>query len=77
MAPAIEAAVRDHEYRRVFGLLVELQPTVAAFFGTGDKGGVMVMDPDPALRDNRLGLLQKVIAPFAKVADFRALAVQS
>ncbi len=67
----LDAAVAAHDYRRVFGLLVELQPAVAAFF---DKGGVMVMDPDPALRDNRLALLGKVIAPFAKVADFRALA---
>ena len=29
------------------------------------------------LRDNRLSLLQRVLAPFARVADFRALAVQS
>jgi len=60
--------IRAGEYRRVFGVLVELQPAVAAFF---DRGGVMVMDPDPALRDNRLGLLRWILAPFANVADFR------
>jgi glycyl-tRNA synthetase beta chain len=70
----LDEAVRAQEYRRVFGLLVELQPAVAAFF---DRGGVMVMDPEERLRDNRLSLLQRVLAPFARVADFRALAVQS
>jgi glycyl-tRNA synthetase beta subunit len=34
----------------------------------------MVMDPDPALRDNRLALLRWILAPFARVADFRAIA---
>jgi glycyl-tRNA synthetase beta chain len=68
----IGALLAAQEYRRVFSVLVELQPTVAAFF---DRGGVMVMDPDPALRDNRLALLQWILAPFARVADFRALAV--
>ncbi len=71
MEPAISAAIAGHAYRRVFALLVELQGAVAAFF---DKGGVMVMDPDPAIRDNRLGLLRKILAPFASVADFRAIA---
>jgi glycyl-tRNA synthetase beta chain len=58
-------------YRDMFAILVELQPTVAAFF---DKGGVMVMDPDPSLRDNRLALLSHVLAPFAAIADFRLAA---
>jgi glycyl-tRNA synthetase beta chain len=66
----IETAVVGQRYRDLFGVLVELQPTVAAFF---DKGGVMVMDPDPTLRDNRLRLLQNVLRPFARVADFRLL----
>jgi glycyl-tRNA synthetase beta chain len=74
MRERADAAIAAQEYRRLFGVLVELQPAVAAFF---DKGGVMVMDPDPALRDNRLSLLTAVLAPFAQVADFRALAVQS
>jgi glycyl-tRNA synthetase beta subunit len=32
------------------------------------------MDPDPALRDNRLSLLQRILAPFAAIADFRLAA---
>jgi glycyl-tRNA synthetase beta chain len=70
----IETAVVGQRYRDLFGVLVELQPTVAAFF---DKGGVMVMDPDPTLRDNRLHLLHNVLRPFARVADFRLLAGQA
>ena len=45
------------DYAAVFESLEQLQPDVAAFF---DKGGVMVMDPDPKLRDNRLALLELV-----------------
>jgi glycyl-tRNA synthetase beta chain len=51
-------------------VLAELGPDVAAFF---DKGGVMVMDPDPELRENRLSLLQRIYEPFARIADFRLL----
>jgi glycyl-tRNA synthetase beta chain len=74
MRERIESALAEQRYRDLFVLLVELQPTVAAFF---DKGGVMVMDPDPALRENRLSLLTRILTPFARVADFRQLAVQS
>lgn len=67
-----EQAARDkRDYTAVFDSLERLRPTVAAFF---DKGGVMVMDPDPALRDNRLALLNWFIAPYIAIADFRLLA---
>ena len=67
-----EAAPRaSRDYPAVFESLERLRPTVAAFF---DKGGVMVMDPDPALRDNRLALLQWFIEPYLRIADFRLLA---
>ncbi len=59
---------RTRDYAAVFDSLVQLQPTVAAFF---DKGGVMVMDPDPKLRANRLALLHWLIAPYLAIADFR------
>jgi glycyl-tRNA synthetase beta chain len=58
----------DRDYPAVFDSLVQLQPTVDAFF---DKGGVMVMDPDPKLRANRLALLEWLIAPYLAIADFR------
>lgn len=79
---ALHAAVADaqarekepraaRDYGAVFASLEKLRPTVAAFF---DKGGVMVMDPDPALRDNRLALLRWLVEPYLRIADFRLLA---
>ncbi|HEY0251527.1 MAG TPA: glycine--tRNA ligase subunit beta, partial [Kofleriaceae bacterium] len=65
-----EAARAQHNYQAVFESLEQLRPAVAAFF---DKGGVMVMDPDPELRDNRLALLETLIKPYAEIADFRKL----
>jgi len=64
-------ARKRRDYATVFESLVQLQATVAAFF---DKGGVMVMDPTPELRDNRLALLSSLITPYAQIADFRLLA---
>jgi glycyl-tRNA synthetase beta chain len=70
-AQAREQAPRAaKDYPAVFESLERLRPTVAAFF---DKGGVMVMDPDPKLRDNRLALLHWFIAPYLAIADFRLL----
>ena len=70
----VTACLAEKKYHELFEILVELQPAVAGFFERGEKGGVMVMDPDPALRANRLALLHQVVAPFAKVADMRLLA---
>ena len=64
-------ARRARDYVRVFESLEQLRPVVAKFF---DKGGVMVMDPDPTLRDNRLALLGWFITPYLEIADFRVLA---
>jgi glycyl-tRNA synthetase beta chain len=51
-------------------VLVKIQGEVAAFF---DRGGVMVMDPDPQLRGNRLAILNAIYEPFARIGDFRKL----
>ncbi len=59
------------DYLAVFESLEKLRPIVAQFF---DKGGVMVMDPDANLRDNRLALLNWFIDPYLRIADFRLLA---
>ena len=61
-------ARRTKDYPAVFDSLIQLQPVVDAFF---DKGGVMVMDPDAALRANRLALLHWLITPYLQIADFR------
>lgn len=71
-AQATEKAPRAaRDYTSVFDSLEKLRPTVSAFF---DKGGVMVMDPDASLRDNRLALLAWFIQPYLSIADFRLLA---
>jgi glycyl-tRNA synthetase beta chain len=66
----LSRALEHHQYRDSFAVLAELGPDVAAFF---DRGGVMVMDPDPVLRENRLSLLSRIYEPFARIADFRQL----
>jgi glycyl-tRNA synthetase beta chain len=66
----LDQSLAGHAYRDSFAVLAELGPDVAAFF---DRGGVMVMDPDPALRENRLSLLSRIYEPFARIADFRQL----
>ena len=66
----LHRALEHHQYRDSFAVLAELGPDVAAFF---DRGGVMVMDPDPVLRENRLSLLSRIYEPFARIADFRQL----
>jgi glycyl-tRNA synthetase beta chain len=58
------------QYDACFEVLAEIGPEVAAFF---DKGGVMVMDPDLKLRDNRLSLLKAIHEPFVQIGDFRKL----
>lgn len=67
---AIAGVADSHDYAQSFTKLRELGPTVAAFF---DKGGVMVMDPDPKLRDNRLALLRLIREPYQQIVDFRLL----
>ena len=44
--------------------LARLRAPIDAFFDD-----VMVMDPDPALRDNRLRILNRFIEVFRNVAD--------
>lgn len=53
--PAIHAAMQDRDYTKAMQDTAGLRGAVDAFFD-----GVMVMDEDPALRRNRLALLQRV-----------------
>ena len=70
----VSAAIEQRRYADVFDILARIQPAVNAYF---DKGGVMVMDPDESLRDNRLSTLSHLIERFAEIADFRVLGAQS
>jgi glycyl-tRNA synthetase beta chain len=64
----VAAAVTARDYARAFDLLAALAPAVDAFF---DR--VLVNDPDPALRNNRLALLAELRALFAGIADLSRL----
>jgi glycyl-tRNA synthetase beta chain len=64
----VAAAVAARDYARALDLLAQLAPAVDAFF---DR--VLVNDPDPALRNNRLALLAELRALFCGIADLSRL----
>ena len=67
-AESVTAATQRREYTGALGQLAQLRPAVDAFFDQ-----VMVMDEDPELRANRLGLLAQLQGLFAGVADLSRL----
>lgn len=67
--PKAEAAVATEDYEGAMAALAEIRPAVDAFF---DK--VTVNDPDPALRANRLKLLNQLRQATRAVADFDRIA---
>ena len=67
--PRAEAAVAAEDYEGAMAALAELRPAVDAFL---DK--VTVNDPDPALRANRLRLLNQLREATRAVADFSRIA---
>ena len=65
------------EFRRIAGQPIEnvisrLRPKVDLFF---DK--VLVNAPDPAVRQNRLTLLQTLLGEFSTIADFSEIVTNS
>ena len=46
-------------------LIATLRPAIDQFFDE-----VMVMDPNPAVREHRLSLLQNLLGGFSAIADF-------
>jgi glycyl-tRNA synthetase beta chain len=65
---AVDEATAQRQYTAALGRLAQLRPAVDAFFDE-----VMVMDEDPQLRANRLGLLSQLRSLFAGVADLSRL----
>jgi len=68
LAPEARALAADGAYDQFLALLATMRGPVDTFFEQ-----VMVMDEDPALRRNRLALLNNFIALVEQFADFRAL----
>ncbi|WP_128112745.1 glycine--tRNA ligase subunit beta [Polynucleobacter necessarius] len=69
IAPALNAAYEKHQFVELLKALVALSAPIDQFFAD-----VMVMDPNPELRDNRLALLQQLHQKMNLVADFGKLA---
>jgi len=65
---SVATATARREYTGALGRLAELRPAVDAFFDQ-----VLVMDENPRLRANRLGLLAQLQGLFAGVADLSRL----
>jgi glycyl-tRNA synthetase beta chain len=63
------AAMAIGDYQEALGVLAQLRGPIDTFFDD-----VLVMDPDPAVRDNRLRLLNRFVALFGSFADFSKLA---
>jgi glycyl-tRNA synthetase beta chain len=66
-----EAAKSTPEYRAKLALIASLRPQVDLFF---DK--ILVNDPDPAIRQNRLALLHSLLTDFSTIADFSEIVTQ-
>ncbi len=62
---AVESLVAGGDYHGAIDALTELSQPIDAFFD-----GVMVMDKEEAVKNNRLGLLKSVDALIGRVADF-------
>ena len=57
-------------YREALEAIATIRPEVDAFFDQ-----VMVNDPDPMIREQRLSLLATVLSGFSKIADFSEIVV--
>jgi glycyl-tRNA synthetase beta chain len=69
ITPALTAAYEERQFVKLLKALVALSTPIDQFFAD-----VMVMDPDPELRDNRLALLQQLHQKMNLVADLGKLA---
>ena len=65
----VNAALDANDYAGALARLAALRGPIDAFFD-----GVKVMDDDPAIRTNRMCLLNAFVATFAHVADFGRMA---
>jgi glycyl-tRNA synthetase beta chain len=65
IADLVKKAADSREYVSALEVIATLRPEVDEFFDQ-----VMVMDPDPKTRNNRLWLLQRILRNFSGIADF-------
>ena len=70
LAPQVATMRSSGDYRSALEAIAGLRPQVDAFFES-----VMVMDPDAAVRGNRLALLERVLGDFSGIAEFSEIVV--
>ncbi len=68
---AREKVRASSDYRHKLEAIASLRTQVDLFF---DK--ILVNDPDPAIRQNRLALLHKLLTEFSNIADFSEIVTQ-
>ncbi len=66
-----EITNKNGSYRENLASIASLRPQVDLFF---DK--ILVNDPDPAIRQNRLALLYSLLTEFSTIADFSEIVTQ-
>jgi glycyl-tRNA synthetase beta chain len=66
-----EVTKTSSSYREKLASIAGLRPKVDLFF---DK--ILVNDPDPAIRQNRLAILYSLLAEFSTIADFSEIVTQ-
>ena len=69
--PGIDTLLTQQDYPQACERLMEIKPVVDEFFEA-----ILVMDQDPAIRSNRLGLLQILDDLLSEIADFSRIAEQ-
>ncbi|NOY86423.1 MAG: glycine--tRNA ligase subunit beta [Deltaproteobacteria bacterium] len=67
----VEGMLRAGDYLGALNALAALKTPVDGFFD-----GVMVMDKDPGIRENRLAILAMVSSLFERIADFRKVVTE-
>jgi glycyl-tRNA synthetase beta chain len=72
LAAAVEQLRAERRYPEALEAIATLRPHVDSFF---DK--VMVMAPEPEIRQNRLALIGTIYREFSKIADFSEIVISS
>ncbi|HBB33328.1 MAG TPA: glycine--tRNA ligase subunit beta [Cyanobacteria bacterium UBA8803] len=72
LVPQTQAAQKERNYQQVVEALAKITPTVSTFFDDKEKG-VMVMDDNLEIRQNRLNLLGLLRNHARVLADFGAI----
>jgi glycyl-tRNA synthetase len=70
---AAAAVGSQPDVNQLLAAIEPMVPAISAFFASAEEGGVLVMHPDSAVRENRLALLQHIAGLAQGVADLSAL----